>query len=144
VYVGGRVFLAHPLFGTGWYGELPPSTFARYLPDARRRFPDQPARYFPPASKPYIPQQTWDQILYELGLAGGAAMLALLVLLGRAAARVARRWIDALSPLPAAWLAAAIGALAGEGFFGGTPLAATFWLVAGVVLAVYAYGVARD
>jgi hypothetical protein len=142
-YVGGRVFLAHPLFGTGWYGELPPKTFTPYLPDARRRFPDQPANYFPPASKPFIPQQTWDQILYELGLVGAAAALALLILLGRAAARVARRSADALSPLPAAWLAASIGALAGEGFFGGTPLAAIFWIVAGVVLAAYAYGVSR-
>lgn len=142
-YIGGRVFLAHPVFGTGWYGELPPRTFDRYLPAARRRFADQPSRYFPPASKPFIPQQTWDQILYELGLAGAAAALALLILLGRAAARVARRSADVLSPMPAAWLAATIGALAGEGFFGGTALAATFWLVAGVVLAVYAYGVAR-
>jgi hypothetical protein len=142
-YIGGRVFLAHPVLGSGWYGELPPKTFDRYLPDARRRFPDQPPSYFPPASKPFIPQQTWDQILYELGLAGAAAVLALLALLGRSAARVARRSADALSPLPAAWLAAMIGALAGEGFFGGTPLAATFWLVTGVVVAVYAYEVAR-
>ena len=55
---------------------------------------------------------------------------------GRAArARRAAR-LGPLATLPAAWLAATIGALAGEGFFGGTPLAATFWLVAGVALAV--------
>jgi hypothetical protein len=142
-YVGGRVFLAHPLLGTGWYGELPPKTFTAYLPDARRRFPDQPASYFPPATKPFIPQQTWDQILYELGLAGGAAALALLVALGRSSVQVARRAAGTLSALPAAWLAASIGALAGEGFFGGTPLAASFWLVAGVVLATSAFGIAR-
>ena len=46
-YVGGRVFLDHPVLGTGWYGELPPKEFARYLPDAQRAFPDQPAHYFP-------------------------------------------------------------------------------------------------
>jgi len=142
-YVGGRVFLAHPLLGTGWYGELPPKTFVAYLPDARRRFPDQPASYFPPATKPFIPQQAWDQILYELGIAGAAAAVALLASLGRSAVRVARRALDVVAPLPAAWLAAAIGALAGEGLFGGTPLAAIFWLVAGVVVAVGSYGVAR-
>ncbi len=134
-YVGGRVFVAHPVLGTGWWGELPPKEFARYLPAARRRFTDQPSNYFPPADKPFIPQQTWDQILYELGVVGGAAMLVTLVALGRAALRAAQRGV-ALAAIPAAWLAASIGALAGEGLFGGTPLAASFWLVAGVVLAM--------
>jgi hypothetical protein len=56
----------------------------------------------------------------------------------------AARWSSGLrSPLPAAWLAASIGALAGEGFFGGTPIAASFWLVAGVIVAISAYGVVR-
>ena len=134
-YVGGRVFIAHPALGTGWYGELPPKEFVRYLPAAKRRFSDQPRNYFPPADKPFIPQQTWDQILYELGLVGAAAMLATIVGLARAAARAARRALE-LAALPAAWLAASVGALAGEGLFGGTPLAASFWLVAGVVLAL--------
>ena len=133
--MGGRIFFDHPVLGTGWYGDLPPHTFARYLPDARRRFSDQPARYFPPANEDFIPQQTFDQVLYELGIAGGLALLGLLVALARACVRTARRAEGSLSALPAAWLAASIGALAGEGFFGGTPLAATFWLVAGVALA---------
>jgi hypothetical protein len=133
-YVGGRVFLDHPLLGTGWYGDLPPQTFARYLPAARRRFPDQPARYFPPANGDFIPQQTFDEVLYELGAVGGAALLGLLIALGRASVHTAHRARGLLASLPAAWLAASIGALAGEGFFGGTPLAATFWLVAGIAL----------
>lgn len=134
-YVGGRVFLAHPLTGTGWYGELPPKTFAVYLPDARRRFADQPPAYFPPATKPFIPQQAWDQIMYELGIVGGLAMLATLAGLTRAARRAAQRSASIAALVPGAWLAASIGALAGEGLFGGTPLAASFWLVAGIVLA---------
>jgi hypothetical protein len=138
-YIGGRIFVAHPALGTGWYGELPPKEFAQFLPAARRRFSDQPRNYFPPADRPFIPQQTWDQILYELGIVGGAAMLATLVALARAAARAAQRGLD-LAAVPAAWLAAAIGALAGEGLFGGTPLAASFWLVAGVVLALSTVG----
>ena len=135
-YVGARVFVAHPLLGTGWWGELPPQEFARYLPAARRRFSDQPPSYFPPADRPLIPQQTYDQILYELGLAGGGLFLALLVALARAAVRAARSATGVTGILPAAWLIAALGAIAGEGFFGGTPLAATFWLVAGVVVAL--------
>jgi hypothetical protein len=137
-YVGEKVFTAHPLLGTGWYGELPPREFTAYLPAARARFPDQPANYFPPADRPFIPQQTWDQILYELGIVGALTMLALLVSLARAALHTVRRGVGVAASIPAAWLAASIGALAGEGLFGGTPLAATFWLVAGVVLALSA------
>jgi hypothetical protein len=137
-YIGEKVFTAHPLLGTGWYGELPPREFTAYLPAARARFPDQPPNYFPPADKPFIPQQTWDQILYELGIVGALAMLGLLVSLGRAALRAARRGAGVVASIPVAWLAASLGALAGEGLFGGTPLAATFWLVAGVVLALSA------
>jgi hypothetical protein len=136
VYIGGRVFLDHPVLGTGWWGELPEREFVRYLPDARRRFSDQPRRYFPPATRRFIPQQAYDQVLYELGLVGAAAFAAFLVALGArcvAAARHVRGW---LAYLPAVWLAATVGAIAGEGFFGGTPLAAVFWLSAGVVAAI--------
>jgi hypothetical protein len=135
-YVGGRIFLDHPVAGTGWWGNLPPQEFARYLPDARARFRDQPAHYFPAPDKPFIPQQTYDEVLYELGAVGGVLFLALLLSLGRAAARAGRKALGAATTVPAAWLAASLGALAGEGFFGGTPLAATFWLVAGVVVAL--------
>lgn len=135
-YVGGRIFLAKPVLGTGWYGDLPPKEFVAYLPDARRRFTDQPANYFPPPDKPFIPQQTWDQILYELGVVGGLTMVALLATLVRACRRAARRTRDLLSTLPGVWVAASIGALAGEGLFGGTPIAATFWLAAGVAVAI--------
>lgn len=135
-YVGGRIFLDRPIAGTGWWGNLPPAEFDRYLPDARKRFPDQPAHYFPQADKPFIPQQTYDEVLYELGSVGGLLFLALLVSLGRASLRAGRKALGFATTIPAAWLGASLGALAGEGFFGGTPLAATFWLVAGVVVAL--------
>jgi hypothetical protein len=125
-YIDGRVFMSHALLGTGWYPLLPPKDFDRYLPAARKRFSDQPANYFPVASKPLIPQQTFDQIPAELGIIGSIAFLALLTGAGRAAVTAARR-----SPLAAAWFGAALGAIAGEALFGGTPLTATFWLVVG-------------
>jgi O-antigen ligase len=133
-YVGGRIFVDHPVLGTGWYGNLPPKEFARYLPDARRHFSDQPASYFPPADGDFIPQQTFDEVLYELGAVGALAMLALLAATGASAVRTAARAAGELASLPAVWLAAMIGALAGDGLFGGTPIAAMFWLVAGVTL----------
>ncbi len=135
-YVGGRVFLDHPLLGTGWYGELPPSEFARYLPDARRRFPDQPRPYFPPADRPFIPQQAYDEVLYELGLVGAALLVALAVTLVERSVNAARRARDRLRYVPSVWLAAAGGALAGSGLFGGSALAAVAWLTAGLVAVI--------
>ena len=125
---GGRVILG---IGTGWYELLPPKKFDQYLPAARRRFSDQPANYFPAADSPLIPQQTWDQVPSQLGVIGSLAFLALLVGVGRAAWRAARR-----TPLALAWFGAALGAIAGEALFGGSPLVATFFLVAGVCLAL--------
>ena len=91
-YIGGRIFLDHPVLGSGWYGLLPPKIYARYLPAARRRFPDQPPLYFPPANGTFIPQQTYDQILYELGIVGAALFLALAAVTVRTAIRVGRGW----------------------------------------------------
>ncbi|MGZ4333700.1 MAG: hypothetical protein ACXVRJ_05440 [Gaiellaceae bacterium] len=134
-YVGGRIFLDRPILGTGWWSDLPAKEYARYLPDARRRFSDQPPNYFPTAHGTFVPQQTYDEVLYELGAVGGLSFLGLLVSFGGAATRAARRGADVItSSVPAAWLAATAGAIAGEGFFGGTPLAASFWLVGGVVV----------
>jgi hypothetical protein len=136
VYVGGRLFLDRPVLGSGWWPNLPPREFTRYLDDARQRFPDQPPRYFPRPDRDFVPQQTFDQILYELGVVGAAAFVALMAALAERAVAAARAERERVAYLPAAWLAAAAGALAGEGLFGGTPLAAVFWLTTGVVAAV--------
>jgi O-antigen ligase len=134
-YIGGRIFLDQPWLGTGWHGLLPPEEFAEYLPDARDRFPDQPPRYFPPADRDFIPQQTYDQVLFELGLVGGAFFLVLLALAAwRAAVTTRRRGTDA-AYVPPTWLAGMAGALAGAALFGGAPLTALFWLTLGVVAA---------
>lgn len=138
-YVGLRVFESSPIVGTGWYPLLPPDEFARFLPDARERFSDQPARYFPPADGAFIPQQTPDQILYELGLIGVALLVALGVAIARSARRVALAWPrgpdDVPAYVPAAWAASLLGVLAGAALFGGTPIAAILWLTVGVVAA---------
>lgn len=134
-YVGGRVFLDQPWLGTGWYGLLPPKEFAQYLPDARERFSDQPPHYFPRPDRPFIPQQTYDQVLFELGLVGAAVFASLLALAAWRAAIVTRGRDANAAYLPAAWLAAAAAALAGEAMFGGAPVTAIFWLTLGLAAA---------
>ncbi len=140
VYIGGRVFLDQPVLGTGWEGELPPSDFAEYLPDARGRFSDQPAHYFPQEDETFIPQQTYDQVLFQLGLVGAALFLVLAALAVRRAAvagrrpRPGERWSEQ-AYVPVAWVGALGGAIAGAALFGGSPLAALFWLVLGVTAA---------
>ena len=135
-YVGGRVFLDNPITGTGWHGLLPPDEYVRFLDDARERFPDAPASYFPSVDG-FIPQQTYDQVLYELGIVGALLFLALAFFVVRAAVRVVRTWPrddpdDLAAYLPAAWVGALAGGLAGAALFGGVPLAAIFWLTIGI------------
>ncbi len=137
-YIGGRVFIEHPVLGTGWWGELPPPEYARFLPDAHARFRGQPANYFPTADGTFVPQQTFDQVAFELGIVGVALFLALVVTAARDSRRAARRWPrgarDELAAyLGAAWLASLLGAIAGSALFGGTPMAALFWLTFGLV-----------
>ena len=137
VYIGGRMFLDSPVTGVGWYGLIPGEKYARYLPDARERFPGQPASYFPSSTGTFIPQQTYDQVLYELGAVGVVLFLLLGGLTVRTAVGVAQRWPrgdpDELAAyLPVAWVTALAGGLAGAALFGGIPFAAVFWLTLGV------------
>ena len=138
-YIGGRVFLDNPLVGTGWEGELPPPDYTQYLADARERFDDQPPHYFPPEDDTFIPQQTYDQVLMQLGLLGAAVFLVLGTLTVRRSLAAARHWrrgrFEEQASIPVGWVAAIGGALAGAALFGGSPLAALFWLTIGVAAA---------
>jgi hypothetical protein len=138
VYVGGRMFLASPVAGTGWYGEIPAREYERFLPDAYARFPGQPRSYFPPPGGEFTPQQTYDQVLYELGAVGAVLFLWLGAVSARTALGVGLRWPrgdvdEAASYLPLSWLGALAGGLAGAALFGGIPFAAVFWLTLGLV-----------
>jgi hypothetical protein len=142
-YIGGRIFLANPVVGTGWYPELPPKEYARFLPAAHARYPLQPADLFPPADGKFIPQTTYDQVLYELGVLGALVFLLLGVATVRDSLRSVRGWArgspdSALAYVPAAWTASMIGVLSGIALFGGTTVATLFWLTLGVVAALVA------
>jgi hypothetical protein len=140
-YMGGRIFLARPVFGTGWYPELPPKEYARFLPDAHRRYPLQPADLFPPADGKFIPQMTYDQVLYELGVCGAILFAILLVLTVRASAQSGRRRPrddpdPVLAYIAPSWTASILGVLAGIGLFGGASVTTLFWLTLGVAAAL--------
>ena len=139
-YVGMRIFLDHPIAGTGWYGELPPEEYARYLPDAHARYPDQPDNYFPPADGTYIPQQAPDQVLYQLGVIVGMLFLLLAAACVWTGVRAARRWPPGVADelgayVPLTWTLAAAGGLAGTALFGGTPFNTLVWVAVGVAAA---------
>ena len=92
--------------------------------------PTSRARYFPRTDRDFIPQQTYDQVLYQLGL------------VGLRSARLRRRWRALARParlaagpgvptrtaayVPSAgWRRGTGGALAGAALFGGSPLTAS-------------------
>jgi O-antigen ligase/polysaccharide polymerase Wzy-like membrane protein len=138
-YIGGRIFLDSPVLGTGWHGELPPEEYVQYLDDAHRHFPELPPTHFP-AKTGFVPQQTYDQVLYELGIVGALLFLALGAITLRSTMQVARGWPrgDPDEPaafLPAAWAAALACALLGAALFGGSALTAVFWLTIGLAAA---------
>jgi hypothetical protein len=138
IYLGGRMFLDNPVAGVGWYGEIPGREYAQYLPDAYERFPGQPRGYFPAADGEFTPQQTYDQVLYELGIVGALLFLTLAFFTVRTALAVGRRWPrgdpdETAAYLPLSWTGALAGGLAGAALFGGIPFAALFWVTLGVV-----------
>lgn len=138
-YVGGRIFFDQPILGTGWHGQLPPEEYVQYLDDARARFPDLPASYFPDRTG-FVPQQTYDQVLYELGIVGALLFALLGALTLRSTVQVARAWPrgdpdEPAALVPLAWAAALACALLGAALFGGSALPALFWLVVGLAAA---------
>lgn len=127
-YVGGRIFVAHPLLGVGWQGSADPYAFEPYLRDARRRFA-QPPEAFPSQQHRWGVQNAYVQSLADMGVPGLAAFLAALLLPAVAAVRRGAgdaRVLGAVLPL------LVLGVWNGYGLVAGIPLAALTWLAVGV------------
>jgi len=141
-YMGWHIFVAHPVLGTGWYPQLPPKEYVRFLPETKRRFPDQPANYFPQPDGTFIPQMTYDQVLYELGLVGAVLFLAVLAMAIRASVAAGRAPPDPRAPLDAyiapAWTASLLGVLAGAALYGGDAITVILWVTLGAAAALAA------
>ncbi len=127
-YIGGRVFVDHPLLGVGWQGSGDPYAFTPYLHDAHARF-DQPAEAFPSQEHRWGVQNAYVQSLADMGVLGLAAFLAALLLPTLTAIR---RGAGDARVLGAALPLLVLGVWNGYGLVAGIPLAALTWLAVGV------------
>jgi hypothetical protein len=127
-YIGGRIFIDHPLLGVGWQGSTDPYAFEPYLSDAHKRF-NQPAEAFPSQQQRWGVQNAYVQSLADMGVLGLFAFLAALLVPAFVAAR---RGLGDARVLGAALPLLALGVWNGYGLVAGIPLAALTWLAVGV------------
>jgi hypothetical protein len=135
-YIGGRIFVDHPLLGVGWQGSGDPYAFEPYLADAHKRF-DQPADAFPSRQHRWGVQNAYVQSLADMGVLGLPAFLAALLVPAWAAAR---RGVGDARVLGPALLLLVLGAWNGYGLVAGIPLEALTWLAVGVAGVAVAEG----
>jgi O-antigen ligase len=131
-YIGGRIFLDHPLAGVGWQGSSEPAAFEPYLEDAHRRFPGAAPLAFPAPERRHGVQNVYVQTLADLGIVGFALLVGLLA----AALLLAFRAMPATTALLGVlWLLFAVGLWAAQGLVTGIPLAALTWIAFGLIAA---------
>ena len=130
-YIGGRIWLDHPITGVGWQASSEEWAYGPFLEDARARFPDEPEQAFPAPDRPWGIQLLYLQVAADLGIAGIAVLLALAAAAVTAGIRGLRSSPVALVGL--GWLCVAAGVWAGIGLVAGLPLGALTWIAIGLV-----------
>jgi hypothetical protein len=128
-YIGYRIWRDHPVAGVGFEASNDPSRYLRYVPAAKRRYPNEPALAFPTETRRYGVQNFYVQHLADLGVVGllllagvFAASLGLAVRrLGSPGAIVGLLWTLVVGGL---WIA--------QGIVAGLPLDALTWLAFGL------------
>jgi hypothetical protein len=130
-YIGGRIWLDHPVTGVGWQASSEEWAYGPFLEDAHARFPDEPDQAFPSPEHPWGIQLLYLQVAADLGIAGILALLGLAVAGVTAGIRGLRSSRVALVGL--GWTSIAIGVWAGIGLVSGLPLDALTWIALGLV-----------
>jgi O-antigen ligase len=130
-YIGGRIWLDHPVTGVGWQASSEEWAYGPFLEDARARFPDEPDQAFPSPEHPWGIQLLYLQVAADLGIAGIVALLGLAAAAVVAGVRNVRTSPVALVGL--GWLSIAVGVWAGIGLIPGLPLDALTWIALGLV-----------
>ena len=137
-YIGGRIWLHHPIVGVGWQGSTEQSAVGPELPAAHRRFPTVARRAFPGPGHQYGVQILYVQALADLGLVGFVLTLGWLgagLAAGARAAFRARADVAWVPTLGVCWLVLALGLWTALGLVAGIPLDALTWLAFGTVAA---------
>jgi hypothetical protein len=133
-YIGGRIFLDHPLLGVGWQGSSEPESYQPYLADARDRFPDLPERALPSPEDAWGVQNAYVQAAADLGVGGLLAWLALFLV------PLAVAWRGGpAAGVPILWLLVSMGIWIGLGLVAGIPLVGLTWLSIGLAAASAAW-----
>jgi O-antigen ligase len=132
IYIGGRIWLDHPLFGAGYQASAKDTkVFEPYLPDAHRKFPTTADEAFPSAAHPWGVQNFYVQALADLGVVGLLLWLAIFVAAGWLALRA--RASDA-GAVALGWLLVAAAVWTARGILAGLPLDALTWLAVGLAV----------
>jgi hypothetical protein len=133
-YIGGRIFLDHPLVGVGWLASSEAEHYEPYLDDARARFPDLPERALPSAEHQWGVQNAYVQAAADLGVFGLLAWLAFLLV------PLSVAWRAGTSAgVPILWLLVSMGIWIGLGLVAGIPLVGLTWLSIGLAAASAAW-----
>jgi hypothetical protein len=128
-YLGLRMWEAHPLLGVGF--QRSKDHYGPYLAAAKKRFPGQNAFAFPSPKHEWSVQNTWVQLLADVGIVG----FVLGVLTFAAGLFMAFRAPPAVrfyGLVAAGWILVTIGSLNGTGLEAGLPLDALVWLGLGL------------
>jgi O-antigen ligase len=133
-YIGGRIFLDHPVFGAGWQRSEDDEVYLEHVADARRRFPDLPEIALPSRAHPWGVQNAYVQAAADMGVIGLLAFLALFLVPLRVAWRA-----GAAGGVPILWLLVSMGVWIGLGLVAGIPLVGLTWLAIGLAAAAAAW-----
>lgn len=138
LYIGLRIWEAHPFFGTGWQSIREPHVYTPFLAAAHRRFPNQPEEAFPSPEHRWGVDNAYVQSLAELGLVGTAVFLAFLatgVAMGIRGSLRAPPEGALLAFTGLLWLLVTIGIWGGQGLVAGTGFAALPFFGLGLIVA---------